>query len=271
MQFEKKDFFIEDKARDYAWSMYKFHFHNSYEIYYLTSGKRTMLFEQKFYDMKPGDLLLMRPNILHKGSGADAHRKLGIEFSSRFLDHYFTQSMQKELLRCYNYSIIHLNQQEQEKFTALYKEVYSEYANKRLYAVPLSQILVLLNNAGIRQERETRGLRESKNSVRINNIISYIEENHRIIKSVDEIAEHTYLSKSYLCRLFKKETNMTIMEYLYNYRIQQACEKLASTADSISDIAHWCGFESPSHFTKMFRAMLGCTPGQFRREHIVNI
>lgn len=269
MQFSQKDFFIESKKRDYAWSMHKLHYHNSYEIYYLASGKRTMLFEHKLYHLHPGELLLMRPNILHKGAGTDGHAKLGIEFSEKFLNYYFTPSMQKELLCCYKYNLIRLNSDEQTQFEELYNKIYTEYSNGDTYALTLAQLLLMLNKAGKHHENEMRGINSlsSKNSERINRILSYIEENFSAIKSVDEIAEYSYLNKSYLCRLFKKETNITVMDYLYNYRIQQACERLTATKSTIAEIAQYCGFENTSHFIKLFKSALDCTPGQFRREH----
>lgn len=268
MQISRKDFFIETKNRDYAWSMHKLHYHDSYELYYLNSGKRTVLFENRIYHLQPGDLLLMRPNVLHKGVGTDAHGKLGIEFSKRFLDYYFTASTQKDLLSCYKYTLIRLNDEEQKQFESLYNKIYSEYTSEKIYAVTLAQLLLMLNDMGKRHENEIHGIDtlSSKKPERIKRILTYIEENFSEIKSIDEIAEHFYLNKSYLCRLFKKETNMTVMDYLYNYRIQQACERLTSTKHTIAEIARYCGFENTSHFIKLFKSMLDCTPGEFRKK-----
>lgn len=270
MQFSQSDFFIENKYRSYAWNMNRFHCHNSYEIYYMNSGKRTMLLEQKFYELLPGDVLLLCPNVPHKGAATDAHEKLGIEFSKKFLDYYFTEPMQKELLSCYKYNLIRLNRYEQQQFKALYSNIYSDHKNGGLYSAALAQMLVMLDNAGKKHELETQPQSFTTHSKRIRSILEYIEENYRNIKSIDEIAEYTYLDKSYLCRLFKKETNMTIMDYLYNCRIQQACERLASKNEPISLVAQNCGFENTSHFIKMFKSMLDCTPGQFRKEQLEN-
>lgn len=267
MQFSQPDFFIESKYRSYTWNMNKFHHHNSYEIYYMNSGKRTILLEQKFYELIPGDVMLLRPNVLHRGTGTGAHEKLGIEFSEKFLDYYFTESMQKELLSCYKYSLIRLNIYEQQQFKALYSNIYSSHKNGGLYSAALAQMLVMLNSAGIKHEAEAQPKYPSVHSKRVHSILSYIDENYRTIKSINEIAEYAYIDKSYLCRLFKKETNLTIMDYLYNCRIQQACERLTSTNEPIASVAQICGFENTSHFIKMFKSMLDCTPGQFRREH----
>lgn len=267
MRFSKKDILIEIKKRDYAWSMHKFHCHDLYEVYYLASGKRTILSEQNIYDLNIGDVLLFRPNFLHKGAGTDEHEKFGMEFSQKFLDYYFTFPMQDELLHCFTYNIIHLNEKEQQEFERLYKKMYDEYVNEKLYAITIAEILLFLDCVGKQYENELCQSQQliSKSSEKINNILTYIEENFSDIKSIEQIAENSYINKSYMCRLFKKKTNMTVMDYLYNYRIQQACERLATTDSTISEIAQYCGFENTSHFIKMFKAMLDCTPGQFRK------
>ncbi|MDO5397660.1 MAG: AraC family transcriptional regulator [bacterium] len=267
MQILKKDIFIEMKKRDYEWNMSPFHCHNLYEIYYLASGKRTMMVEQKIYDLYPGDVLLLLPDVLHKGAGTDPHEKFGMEFSKHFLECFFTDYLQQEILKCFKYAILHLDTEIREQFEALYKKMYSEYKNGELYAVSIADILLLLNRAGKRNPpQECRFRQYAPNaSERVNAVISYIEGNFANIKSIEEIAEHTYLNKSYMCRLFKKETNMTVMNYLYNFRIQQSCEMLRSVDSSVECIARSCGFENTSHFIKMFKSMLGCTPGQFRK------
>lgn len=267
MRFSKKDILIETKKRDYAWSMPKFHCHDLYEVYYLASGKRTILSEQKIYDLSKGDMMLFRPNVLHKGAGTDSQEKLGIEFSKKFLDYHFTAAVQDKILHCFTYNFLHLDENEQLEFERLYKKLCGEYATDRLYAITIAEILLFLDGIGERHENTMHRPQHefSKSSEKINNILTYIEENFAHIRSMDQIAQNAYIDKSYMCRIFKKKTNMTVMDYLYNYRIQQACEMLTSTDKTISAVAEACGFENVSHFIKMFKTMLSCTPGQFRR------
>jgi AraC-like DNA-binding protein len=269
MKFASEDFFIEIRQRDHAYSMPKFHYHDSYEVYYIASGERTMLSNGRIYDLHAGDVALTRPNLLHKGAGNTAHKKMDTEFSKKFLDHYFTENMQKELLRCFKARVIHLNEEERKTFESLAYKLNKEYSVNGLYAVTLSEMLKFLSGIQERHENELHPeyRLQFKMSEKVRSILKYIQENFSDIRSVDEIASHVYLNKSYMCRLFKKETNMTIMGYLYNYRIQIACEKLIETELSVAEIAAFCGFENISHFIKLFRSMLDCTPGQFRRDN----
>lgn len=269
MQFSQKDFFIEHIQRNFAWGMRKFHYHNSYEIFYMKSGKRTILLENEFYELHRGDVMLFRPNVLHKTIGSDAHEKCGVEFSRKFLNYHFAVPIQTILLNCYKEHFIRLNEGEMQSFEELFFRLLDDYTSKTVYAFTLAQLLIMLNDAQKRHESENNPSHILRYPPNVHNIILYIEGNYSKIKSIDEIAYNVHLDKSYLCRMFKKETNMTLMEYLYNYRIQMACEKLTLTKKPISEIARDCGFKSTSHFIDMFKSMLDCTPGQFRKNSAV--
>lgn len=269
MQFSRNDLFIEIKRRDYMWGMRSCHIHDSYEIFFLAEGDRTFLFDRYVYDLHPGDLILLRPNVLHKGSFSRFHIKYGAEFSQKFLDYYFTEQMQDKLLQCFKNNIIRLNENEQYEFKRLFSKMHGEYKSGKMCALTLSDLLLMLDAAGRRSERK---LRESTGapadvSDGANNILTYIEEHYSTIRSVDEIANEVHLNKSYMCRLFKHETGMTVMDYLQHYRIQQACEKLTTTESKITDIAGQCGFENTSHFIRVFKDFIGSTPGRFRRSY----
>jgi AraC-like DNA-binding protein len=177
--------------------------------------------------------------------------------------------MQEELLGCFKNIFIHLNEKEQKTFEMLSQKLNDEYAENDLYAVTLSAILLLISHAQKRYKNETSISHrlQSQMPEKVKIVLSYIEENFASIKSIDEIARHAYLNKSYLCRLFKKETSMTVMDYLYDYRILQACEMLTGTDSSVSEIALLCGFENTSHFIKTFKSMLDSTPGKFRKKN----
>lgn len=267
MQFLRNDLFIEIKQRDYTWGMHQCHFHDSYEIFFLAEGERAFLFDCYVYDLKPGDLILLRPNVLHKGSFSSFHVKYGAEFSQEFLDYYFTKQMQDKLLRCFKNNIIRLSENEQYEFKRLFAKMHDEYRRDEICALTLSELLLMLDTAGDRSGLALLGSTgaPAKVSDGVNSILTYVGKHYPIIRSIEEIADGVHLNKSYMCRLFKRETGMTVMDYLQHYRIQQACEKLTATENKITDIAHECGFENTSHFIRVFKDFIGSTPGQFRK------
>lgn len=95
-------------------------------------------------------------------------------------------------------------------------------------------------------------------------VIEYIKENYYRHISLEEIAEITYMSKTYLSTLFKKETGYSISEYINNIRVERAQSLLINSDIRIVEIARMCGFEDQSYFTKVFRKTSGITPKKCR-------
>ena len=74
-------------------------------------------------------------------------------------------------------------------------------------------------------------------------------------------------SKNYLCRLLKNGTWKTFSEILNSIRVQKACEYLVHTDMPAAEIAESVGYTSIKHFYRVFREIMGCTPGQYRGKH----
>lgn len=102
-------------------------------------------------------------------------------------------------------------------------------------------------------------------------VIEFIKANFQRRMSLGEIAASTYLSKTYLSSLFKKETGYSISEYINIVRIERSKSLLLEENISIIDIANLCGFEDQSYFTKVFKHIVGITPKKYRENRGKNI
>ena len=84
-------------------------------------------------------------------------------------------------------------------------------------------------------------------------IADYLSQNCEQQLSLEEIAQRFYLSKYYVCRLFKEVTGYSINEYINIHRVQKAQWYLTETDLSISEIAGRIGLESMTHFEKYLK------------------
>jgi len=73
------------------------------------------------------------------------------------------------------------------------------------------------------------------------------------------------LNAVYFGRVFKRETGLRPMEWLNERRLQTACHLLASTSETVSEIAETCGFASPFYFSRVFRRHFGQSPINYRK------
>ena len=85
--------------------------------------------------------------------------------------------------------------------------------------------------------------------------------------SLGDLAEYCGLSESYLSRLFKEKTGLTVSDYITKQKINTAKKMLRFSDYSVSDIANTLAFPSQSYFTKVFKAECGKTPLAFRNEN----
>jgi two-component system response regulator YesN len=96
--------------------------------------------------------------------------------------------------------------------------------------------------------------------------IRYMMDNLNGKLTVADIALSVHISPSHLSHLFKKETGSAPIDYLTGLRLERAKELLSSLDLSISEIAEKCGYEDPSHFSKVFKKAQGIPPSVFRKQ-----
>ncbi len=95
--------------------------------------------------------------------------------------------------------------------------------------------------------------------------MSYIRRNFTEKVSLEDVAEEVSLSPTYFSRLFKEEAGLSFKVYLNELRIGEAKNLLAETGIPLIDVASQVGFEDQSYFSRVFRNVVGISPGRFRR------
>ncbi|MBB6694057.1 response regulator [Cohnella xylanilytica] len=97
---------------------------------------------------------------------------------------------------------------------------------------------------------------------------AYIRERLAEVISREDIAGHVYLNPDYLTRVFKKETGLSISDYLLQQRLGIAAELLANTDLSVGAIAARIGYANFSHFSRIFKKYMGVNPLDYRQSRI---
>lgn len=81
--------------------------------------------------------------------------------------------------------------------------------------------------------------------------------------NIDRIAKAVYINSSYLRSIFKKELNLTVIEYLTNIRMQKAKELLQRGNLKHTEISKMIGYREASYFSKSFKKHFGVTPSEY--------
>ena len=103
-------------------------------------------------------------------------------------------------------------------------------------------------------------------SKHVQNVLDFIKQNYASAISLDDIADYTQLSVEHICRLFKKETNKNIIDYINEFRIDRAKQFLDSGKYKIYEVAEMVGIQNTTYFSTMFKNYTGITPSEYLRQ-----
>lgn len=96
--------------------------------------------------------------------------------------------------------------------------------------------------------------------------LKYIEGRYCDSITVQDIADHLNMNRSYLHRLFKSFTGVSIQNYLLDYRIRQACILLQNISLSVRSVAHTVTYADPLYFSRIFYQKMGISPREYRNK-----
>ena len=102
---------------------------------------------------------------------------------------------------------------------------------------------------------------------RLQRVFSHIRENISRDLSVTELAQVVGMSQYYFSKLFKMSTGTTPHQYVMRQRVERAQEQLREGQTPLAEVATQVGFETQSHFTSVFRRLVGATPKRYREMH----
>lgn len=125
--------------------------------------------------------------------------------------------------------------------------------------------LVLLEYARFSHRQYGSAMQEhSGPEIAVERIRRHLDERWEDPVDLEVLAKRARLSKAHLCRIFRKHTGRTIVEYVHQRRIEQAMMLLHGSSEKIIAIAHAAGFSDLAHFNRIFRRIAGTTPSDFR-------
>jgi AraC-like DNA-binding protein len=105
----------------------------------------------------------------------------------------------------------------------------------------------------------------SQYSKLVRDVLNYIDFNISQQLTLSVLADYFHLSPPYLSKIFKKELNTTITDYITNLRIHESLRLLSATTMQIQEVASYVGISDFNYYTKTFKKCIGCTPSEYRK------
>lgn len=107
-----------------------------------------------------------------------------------------------------------------------------------------------------------------RHHLELKRVLSFIGDHLSEKLSLEQLADLAHLSVDRFYHVFKEQVGISPTEYIVNERVTKACALLTETTLEVTDIAHECGFCSPSYFSKKFRKKMNVSPRQYRKMHL---
>ncbi|HBE78732.1 MAG TPA: AraC family transcriptional regulator [Firmicutes bacterium] len=269
----KQPFFIwKERFRDPR-TMINNHYHDAYEIYYLLEGERYYFIKDRTYHVQKGDLILIDINELHKTMDAPfpVHERILLNFKKKFLPLNLSEAAGESLFTCFhqNINLLRLHREEQDFIKAILLKMVAEEKTSRpdslLYLqILLTELLIFLSRQSAQKPAANFPFPNPTHQ-KISEIVGYLNDHYYQNLSLNMLSEHFFISKYYLSRTFKEVTGFTLVEYLNSVKTKEAQKLLNTTTLSITEISAKVGFESITHFGRVFKSITGSSPLQYRK------
>lgn len=111
---------------------------------------------------------------------------------------------------------------------------------------------------------------KARDITRLDEVLGWLRRRKTDAVTLEEAAAVARMSPKSFCRFFKANTGKTLVEYLHELRVGEACRQLLETDLPVSEIALECGFNNLSNFNRRFRELKGMTPREFRRQNPID-
>lgn len=237
------------------------HTHDGCELYYLMSGKGIFHIEGNDYCLKPGDILIMDNRESHyiELDCSHPYERFVVHFKKDYIRKIDTDG---ELLKIFEKrapgenNLFRKEHFEGTLYLTLINNIISGIKSSRIQAE--TNFFALLNELLIASSNVNCDNVSMKNSF-TSKIISYILENLEKQFTLDDICAEFYISKSQLCRMFKKTMGSTIWNYVVAKRISKAKEMIDS-GNPPSQVYLQCGFLDYPNFYRAYKKFYGHSP-----------
>ena len=198
-------------------NMSQSHYHDYFELYFLDSGERYHLMDDKLFKLQAGDCILFPPQTMHRSYGDQdmAFSRVVLYFRPKTIT---SADLLHKLL--HSQVVYRPDSQELHQLRRIiYAMEEEQHSHLDCHDECMQSLLNLIMVQLLRMNQESTGiLRET----RVTKVIQYIHNHYAEDITLKDLSERFYVSEYYLCREFKKSTKRTIVEYIKQTRIMNA-------------------------------------------------
>lgn len=247
--------------------------HEQLEILYILNGKIRVDCGYRRYICEPGDIIIVNPcetHMVYYHSGTPSYHCL--MFDSKFYDSGMLDLCRLKYMMPMNGRQLKFNNliRNNARVSSILQEIIRE-CREQNYAYEVAakgHFLCLLAELF---RSELSAINQSENMIPIKSehemiasVFNYIAENYTKKITLDDLSSLCCVNSSHLCRVFKKITGKTVIEYVNEYRLSKVHLLLLTSDKSLSEIAAETGYSDMGYLSRRFKALHGFSPNKLR-------
>ncbi len=237
------------------------HSHGCCEVMFVKEGEGMFRVDDATFPLRRGDVIVYNPGVKHSEFIADVSPRdimfLGISVK---LDGFPVGCIIKdEAFKIINSGEFY------EQIRHCLEQLLTENELKSPYFSIISDALLTIFISHVLRLTSERAEATFAGKRTYNEVKEFLDRNYATIDSIDDVCRSLYINKYYLTHLFKDTMGIPPLKYLIQKRMSLAKHLLATTDNSISDVAKACGYVDIAYFSRVFKKLEGVTPVEYRK------
>ena len=238
------------------------------EISFILSGKGVFYIDDTPFPVRPGDVVLNKTGQTHfiRSDRSEKLRFAYLGYRFRQGDLGAAWNAVRDRLEAAQRQIVPDHEGMSLYFPRALREFYDlVLEDHMLFEVLVQEIFLLTYRDFVREQAEVPLLsaRESPTEETVYHMMRYVESHLGTVSGTGEVAEQLGYSESYLSRLFRQKTGMTLQRYISELRIVYAIELMKLGEYSLSAIADLLHYQTPQAFSRAFRRTVGMSAREY--------
>jgi AraC family transcriptional regulator, arabinose operon regulatory protein len=236
---------------------------SSYLFFIVTSGSGSLTYKNQTYKMKSGDCAFIdcRTEYSQSSSADDLWSLKWAHFNGFNMAGIYGKYLERGGEPCF--ALLDTSSIIKRIDLLLETASSSSYLRDMKINEHLSSLLTLIMEYSWNPEKAKTS---RTRMVCTGEVRKYIDSNYREELSLEVVAKQFNINKSYLLRIFKEDSGITINNYILQQRILKAKNDLRFTGKTLEAIAEDSGFKDANYFIRMFKKIEGITPGEYRKQ-----
>lgn len=265
----------------------KFHKHAEFEFHFVPRGKGTVTIVDQTYKLNPGMFYLTGPGVVHQQTADARHgmdelslrveivRLAAADEESASMSGGSTDWERKEADACVQVLTEFPLRPLLDQYEAMpcFLQAYLAWQSGELGAYTtirqcLVQILIRAAKATVNSKGQQLQPSRDIQQHRYEMALQYIHANYSSMLTLQEVADRIQISSRQLQRILIKYGIDSFSGYVEHYRMEQICEELTGSTNTVESIAKRHGFSNTNYLFQVFRRRFGLTPLEYRQQHL---